>query len=328
MGGKIPKYWEDNRQEGQGSPNGGTGHKCETYFISPLSGRRKLQVSDFFSLKILCCQDDTCFQLNLTSLKPWDNQYTFVMEMFFLSYVNETMYLFWNLPFFKMVPLKTNFWLITAQQTSIHINCFMAGRWHILSHTVSKMQVVGEGPGETPSASRCLSYLINSFLTEGHKTSGWRLALSAPLLMSVSETFSIPFYTLIKLCYTKALEWSRLVHGSKVKSSSSEIQHRSPQAINTRTYGTQKTPKEKKESWEQRTTMGPSSFLNSKQIRMPEESKWCSTCSKIGRETKMNHKEGILKKFTCMWPNELCQGSKITKWRKDGLLNNQKKGNL
>ena len=31
------------------------------------------------------------------------------MEMFFLSYVNETIYLLWNLPFFKMVPPKTNF---------------------------------------------------------------------------------------------------------------------------------------------------------------------------------------------------------------------------
>ena len=34
------------------------------------------------------------------------------MEMFFLSYVNETMYLLWNLPFFKMVLLKTNFFLL------------------------------------------------------------------------------------------------------------------------------------------------------------------------------------------------------------------------
>ena len=56
------------------------------------------------------------------------------MEMFFLSYVNETMSLLWNLPFFKMVPPKTNFFflfsnlgLIIAQQTSIHISCFMAG---------------------------------------------------------------------------------------------------------------------------------------------------------------------------------------------------------
>jgi len=31
------------------------------------------------------------------------------MEMFFLSYVNETMYLLWNLPFLEMVPPETNF---------------------------------------------------------------------------------------------------------------------------------------------------------------------------------------------------------------------------
>ena len=86
-------------------------------------------------LKILCCHDDTWFHLNLTFLRPWANQCIFLMEMFFLIYVNETMYLLWNLPFFKMVPPKTNFFLfsnfglIIAQQTSIHINCCMAGRW-------------------------------------------------------------------------------------------------------------------------------------------------------------------------------------------------------
>ena len=31
------------------------------------------------------------------------------MEILFLSSVNETMDLLWNLPFFKMVPPKTNF---------------------------------------------------------------------------------------------------------------------------------------------------------------------------------------------------------------------------
>ena len=31
-------------------------------------------------------------------------------------------------------------------------------------------------------------------------------ALSVPLLMSMSEAFPVPFYTLIKLCYTEALE--------------------------------------------------------------------------------------------------------------------------
>ena len=36
----------------------------------------------------------------------------FLMEMFFLSYVNNTMYLLWNLPFFKMVLPKTNFYFL------------------------------------------------------------------------------------------------------------------------------------------------------------------------------------------------------------------------
>ena len=141
--------WRCNRQEGQGSPNGGN----------------RLQVS----LKILCCYDDTSFHLNSTFFKPWANQCIFLMEMFFLSYVNETIYLLWNLPFFNMVPPITNFFLfsnlglIIAQQTSIHINCFMAGEWHTSCHPISKMHIVGEGLGETPSVLRCLCYLINSF---------------------------------------------------------------------------------------------------------------------------------------------------------------------
>ena len=46
-------------------------------------------------------------------------------------------------------------------------------------------------------------------------------ALSIPLLMSVSEAFSAPFYTLIKLCYTKALKCreSSLFPGPEAKSS-------------------------------------------------------------------------------------------------------------
>ena len=84
------------------------------------------------------------------------------------------MYLLWNLPFFKMVPPKTNFFfflfsnlgLIIVQQTSIHINCFMAGGGHTSCHPITKMRVVGEGPGDTPSALRYLSYLINSSLTD------------------------------------------------------------------------------------------------------------------------------------------------------------------
>ena len=45
-------------------------------------------------------------------------------------------------------------------------------------------------------------------------------ALSTLLLTFMSEAFSVSFHTLIKLCYTKALEWSSLVAGPKAKSSS------------------------------------------------------------------------------------------------------------
>ena len=71
-----------------------------------------------------------------------------------------------------MVPPKTNFFLFSnlglliAQKTSIHINCFMDGEGHTSGSPISKMHIVGEGPGETPSALRCPSYLINSFLTD------------------------------------------------------------------------------------------------------------------------------------------------------------------
>ena len=47
-----------------------------------------------------------------------------------------------------------------------------------------------------------------------------RGALSVPLLMSMSDTFSFPFLTIINLCYTKALEWSSLIPGPEAKSSS------------------------------------------------------------------------------------------------------------
>ena len=91
------------------------------------------------------------------------------MEMFFLSYVNETMYLLWNLPSNRFhlrltFLLSSNLGLIMAQQTSIHVNCCMAGdntRGAVLSQ-----KCMGEGPGETPAAFRCPSYLISSSLTD------------------------------------------------------------------------------------------------------------------------------------------------------------------
>ena len=54
-----------------------------------------------------------------------------------------------------------------------------------------------------------------------------RGTLSVPLLMSMSEAFSAPLLTLVKLCYTKALERSSLVPGPEAKSSS-EISNPTP----------------------------------------------------------------------------------------------------
>ena len=53
----------------------------------------------------------------------------------------------------------------------------------------------------------------------------------SPLLMSMSEAFSVPVHTLLKLCDTKALEWLSLVPGPETKSSSSEIKSLTPFTI-------------------------------------------------------------------------------------------------
>ena len=131
-------WWEATAERGAGRRAG-------------VSKRRKPATSvRLSSLKILCCHDDTWFHLNLTFLELWANQCVFLMEMFFLSYVNETVYLLWNLPFFKMVPPKTNFWLITAQQTSILIHCFYGWGMTCVMHPISTTHAVGEGPGGSP----------------------------------------------------------------------------------------------------------------------------------------------------------------------------------
>ena len=50
--------------------------------------------------------------------------------------------------------------------------------------------------------------------------------------VAISFTFSVPFYALVKLCYTKALEWSSLVPGPRAKSFSLEIMNLTPFTIN------------------------------------------------------------------------------------------------
>ena len=108
--------------------------------------------------------------MNLTFLKPWANQCVFLMEMFFLTNVNEIMYLLWNLSFFKMIP--PNFfsflkpWADNSSTNQYSYQLLHGSGMTHLCHPISKMPVVGKGHGETPSALRCLSYLINSFLTD------------------------------------------------------------------------------------------------------------------------------------------------------------------
>ena len=120
------------------------------------------------------------------------------MEMFFLSFVHETMYLLWNLPFFKMVPPETiflfsNLGLIMAQESSNHVNCFMTG--DVRPHAILS-QNVGEGPGETPSALRCFFYLIISLLRDRKLKSlspvplfanPWRVTYEASLFIGFSR---------------------------------------------------------------------------------------------------------------------------------------------
>ena len=70
------------------------------------AGVNDVPVADWFSAFSV---DNIWFCLNLTFLKPPANQCVFLMEIFFLSYVDETMYLLWNLSFFKLVPPNTKF---------------------------------------------------------------------------------------------------------------------------------------------------------------------------------------------------------------------------
>ena len=89
--------------------------------------------------------------------------------------------------------LFSNLGLIIVQQASIHISCLMAGGWHTSRSPISKMHIVGEGPGETPSVLRCLIWLT---AFGKYKTADERLAGGhsfCPILMSVSEAFSIFF---------------------------------------------------------------------------------------------------------------------------------------
>ena len=150
------------------------------------------------------------------------------------------MYLLWNLPFFRMVPPKTNFfffsflkpWADNRSTNQYSYQLFYGQGMTHLMPSYRKNAHCGRGAWWNSSALRGLSYLINNFQTDINQLAKLaKGALSIPLLMSMSEYFSVPFYILIKLCYTKALECSSLVPGPEVKSSSSEITNLTPFTI-------------------------------------------------------------------------------------------------
>jgi len=71
------------------------------------------------------------------------------------------------------------------------------GMTHLSLFCLKKMHIVGERPGETPSALRCLSYLISSLLKTRKK------AFFLPPSDVYVRSFLYISCTLIKFCYTK-----------------------------------------------------------------------------------------------------------------------------
>ena len=112
-----------NENEFEQAPRGGEGQGslvcCSPWDHKELDTTEWLNNTKFSSNPVFHGDIWSC--LNLTFLKPWTNQCVFLMEMFFLSYVNETMYLLWNMPFFK-----------------IHVNCLMPRDDSPCSNAVSK----------------------------------------------------------------------------------------------------------------------------------------------------------------------------------------------
>ena len=102
----------------------------------------------------------------------------------------------------------------------------MAGGWHTSFHPISKINIVGEGPGETPSALRCLSYLINTFLTDIKqlvKTCKGG-TLSAPFwCLRQKLCLSLSYFT--KMVLYKSSERSSLVTGPRLNPSPPEAKN-------------------------------------------------------------------------------------------------------
>ena len=153
------------------------------------AGRRELPVAGFFPFSV----GDTWFPLNLTFLKPWANQCVFLMEMFFFSYASEIMYLLWDFTFFKLVLPETNFclkpWADNGSTDQYSCQLFHGWGLHTLCHSISKTLIVGEGPGDTPPALRCLLTRDKVCPNPCPLSPWWHPTISSSVIPSCPQSF-------------------------------------------------------------------------------------------------------------------------------------------
>ena len=105
-----------------------------------------------------------------------------------------------------------------AQLISFPVNCFRlfyvrggGWGWHNPCHPFSHMPIMREGPGETPSASRFLSYLINSFLTDmKHPAKNYRGGEGR-------GTLSVPFWCLCQKLSMSLLYFNKTLLHKKLQ---------------------------------------------------------------------------------------------------------------
>ena len=113
------------------------------------------------------------------------------------------------------------------QDCSADLNCLEVSyefQDEVFWHPISKVQIVGERSGETPPALRCLSHLLNSFLTDlKHLAITQQGGTRSVPFSCLCQSFPYLCYTLIKLCYTKSSKQSSLVSDSGSKSPPSKV---------------------------------------------------------------------------------------------------------
>ena len=147
------------RQEGQGSPRG-----------------NRLQVS--LKIKtVLPWRHRVPSELKLFSNPELTNEF-FLWKCFSQAMVNETMYLPWNLPFFNMVPTKTNFfpflkpWADNSSTNTYSQHLFSGWGMTYLVPSYLKSAHCGRGAwGNSLSLQVCL--LSDWQLPNRHKTARW-----------------------------------------------------------------------------------------------------------------------------------------------------------